>query len=366
MGGPGGGFRWIGGADARFWERVLALAALTLLALLLYRILQPFLAPMAWAVFLAFLLQPAQRRLAALLGGRASAAALLLTVGMLALFLGPLTALAIAFASQAAELAAKLQGWLVELRGRDLSELTDWPLLRTALDWLEEHAIVSVAEVQAWLLQGARRLLERLASLGGAAFLGAAGTLLSFTVMLFLLFFFVRDGARMARSTTQLIPLSDARRRQLLDRLGDVTRAVVLGTVLTAVIQGALLGIGFAVVGLPAPVVFGVAAAVLSVVPFGGTALVWVPAVGVLLYQAAWVDAAVLTGVGVVVGSVDNFVKPMLISGRAVVPTLAVFVGVLGGLVAFGMIGMFIGPVVIAVALTLLRFVEEAAAQRAE
>ena len=131
------------------------------------------------------------------------------------------------------------------------------------------------------------------------------------------------------------------------------------GTVLTAIIQGLLLGIGFAVVGLPAPVVFGVLAAVLSVVPFGGTALVWAPAVIVLTIQGAYGQAGVLLVVGVIVSSVDNFLKPLLISDRTELPTLGVFIGVLGGLAAFGVIGLFLGPVVIALALALIAFARE-------
>jgi predicted PurR-regulated permease PerM len=124
-------------------------------------------------------------------------------------------------------------------------------------------------------------------------------------------------------------------------------------------IQGLLLGIGFAVIGLPAPVVFGVLAAVLSVVPFGGTALVWVPALLTLLVQSRYGEAVGILMVGVIVSSVDNFIKPMLISGASPLPTLAVFVGVLGGLAAFGLIGLFLGPVVIALVLALLEFTRE-------
>jgi predicted PurR-regulated permease PerM len=124
-------------------------------------------------------------------------------------------------------------------------------------------------------------------------------------------------------------------------------------------IQGVLLGIGFAIVGMPAPVVFGVLAAILSVVPFGGTALVWVPALVTLLVQGRYGQALGILIVGVIVSSVDNFIKPLLISGRSTLPTLAVFIGVLGGLAAFGLVGLFLGPVVIALVLALVEFLRE-------
>ena len=347
------------GGDARFYERVLAIAALALLGLLLYRILEPFLAPMAWAIFLGFLLQPAQTRLTVWLRGRNSIAAFLLTILTLLLFLGPLTALAVAFAQQAAELSVLLQGWLERQPGQGFVRLIDLPVLGRLLEWIDRYTTVSTAESQAWLLEGAKRIFEKIAASGGMALLGAIGTVLSFTVMLFLLFFFIRDGRAMARAAINLVPLAPSHRDQLRDRVAAVTHAVVLGTVVTAAVQGLLLGIGFAVVGLPAPVVFGVMGAVLSVVPFGGTALVWVPAVVVLLIQGRYGAAIVLAVIGVIVSTVDNFLKPLLISGRAVVPTLAVFIGVIGGLAAFGMIGLFLGPVVIALVLSLIDFAQD-------
>ena len=347
------------GGDARFYERLVAIAGLALLAVLLYQILKPFFAPLAWAIFLGFLLQAPQARLAGWLRGRDSIAAFLLTILVLFLFVGPLTALAIAFARQAADLAGLLQQWLEQHQGQGLPKFTDLPVLGRLLEWLDQYTRVSTAESQAWLLAGAKRLFEQLAALGGTALLGAVGTVLSFTMMLFLLFFFIRDGRAMARAAIKLVPLAPTRREELRERIGAVTHAVVLGTVATAAIQGLLLGIGFALVGLPAPVVFGVIGAVLSVVPFGGTALVWVPAVGMLLFQGHYFAGGVLAVIGLVVSTVDNFLKPLLISGRAVVPTLAVFIGVLGGLVAFGMIGMFLGPVVIALALALVNFAQD-------
>jgi predicted PurR-regulated permease PerM len=141
--------------------------------------------------------------------------------------------------------------------------------------------------------------------------------------------------------------------------LASVTRAVVRGTVVTAMVQGLLLGIAFAIVGFPAPVVFGVMGAVLSVVPFGGTALVWVPALIILLAQGSYGRAGALLVFGIVVSTVDNFLKPVLISGHSPLPTLAVFIGVLGGLAAFGLIGLFLGPVIIALVLTLIEFARE-------
>jgi predicted PurR-regulated permease PerM len=126
------------------------------------------------------------------------------------------------------------------------------------------------------------------------------------------------------------------------------------------VVQGALVGVAFALVGLPSPVVFGVLAMLAALVPLFGTALIWVPAAGVLAAQRRWGAAIFMAawGVFVVAGS-DNVVRPMFISGRAQISTLPVFLGLAGGLSAFGPIGMVLGPVIVALVLALLRFAEE-------
>lgn len=348
-----------GSADS-FYRRAFMLAAAALIGLAVYQVVKPFLQPMAWAAILALLLHPLQRRLGRLLRGRDGLAALVLTLLVLLMFIGPLTGLAVAFAAQARDLAELMPGLMDKVRAYDSGSLASLSWLQGLFDWLNRTLSISAGEVQQWALGGVRRMLERLASMGGMAVFGAVGTVLSFTVMFFLLFFLLRDGAGMARTSINLVPLEPARKALLVARLEAVTRAVVAGTVLTALVQGTLLGIGFAIAGLPAPVVFGVLGAVLSVVPFGGTALVWVPGCAALfltgetgwgLFLAAW-------GI-VLVSSADNFLKPLLIGGKAEVPTLAVFIGVLGGLSAFGLIGMFLGPVLIALVLTLVKFASE-------
>lgn len=345
--------------NLQFYQRLLGAAGLLIVAYLVFKIIEPFLGPIAWALFLGFLLQPTQEKLTRFLRGRASASSFLLTMLVLVLFLGPLTAIAIAFARQATELAGRLQDWMGGSQATSLREIDQIPVVGRLLEWLDSNLEITTSQVQTWVVEGGRNLFQHLAGYGGTAFLGAVGTVLAFTVMLFILFFIIRDGRGIARLGSALVPLPANRREALAERLASVTRAVVRGTVLTSIIQGLLLGVGFAIVGLPAPVVFGVLAAVLSVVPFGGTALVWVPALATLLVQGAYGQAVGILIVGVIVSGVDNFIKPLLISGRSPLTTLAVFIGVLGGLAAFGLIGLFVGPVVIALVLALIEFARE-------
>jgi predicted PurR-regulated permease PerM len=238
--------------------------------------------------------------------------------------------------------------------------LANVPWIRGALTWLNDTFGISMASVQGWLVQGSRELLQWLASMGGKVFIGAIGTVIGFLLMLFLLFFFIRDGAEMLSTARELIPMSTAHKAKLFDHLGAVTRAMVYGTGLTAVIQGTLVGIAFLIVGLPSPVVFAVVATLAALLPFGGSALVWAPAALALAIQGRWgAMIFMLIWGGLLVSLVDNFVRPMLVSGRAQVGTLTVFIGVLGGLSAFGGIGLFLGPVVLALIIALIRFMLE-------
>jgi predicted PurR-regulated permease PerM len=348
-----------------FYRRVFALVVAALLAVLLYRVVEPFLAPLAWAMVLGYLLHPVQARLARAFGHRPGLAALVLTLLTFVLFVGPLTLLGGAFATQIGLLVNSLKHVVSELEIHSVQDLADLPWARAMLAWAEAHLALSADQLRGWLVTGAEQMLQPLTALGGRAFLGALGTLVSFTMMLFLLFFLLRDGRVIVRAALGLVPLSEHRKMRLAHHLGDVTRAVVFGTLATSVLQGISVAVGFMLVDLPSPVVFGVAAAVLSVLPVGGTAFVWGPA-------AVWLLVAGRTGAGVfllvwgtlIVGLADNLLRPLLISGRSEVPTLAVFVGVLGGLAAFGMVGMFLGPLVISLVVAMVRFADEALASR--
>ncbi len=344
----------------RFYRRTFMLVTFAVLALALYRILTPFLGPMIWAAFLAFLLHPLHVRLTRAFRNRPHASALVLTFAVLILFLGPLGALAATFAAQVGELGRYVQEAVADQtsNGFDLSRVPwlNTPWIQDGVSWLEGMFDIDPNEVGGWLRQGANQGLHWLASIGGRVFLGAIGTVAGFVLMLFLLFFFVRDGREMLTTARELIPMKEEQKSRLFDHLASVTRAMVLGTGLTALLQGTLVGIAFLIVGLPSPLVFAVIAVLASLLPFGGTALVWVPAAIVLATQGRWGATLFMVIWGaLLVSLVDNVVRPMLVSGRANVGTLTVFIGVLGGLAAFGAIGLFLGPVVLALIIALIR-----------
>jgi predicted PurR-regulated permease PerM len=345
-----------------FFARVGTLLLMAGLLYLAWRIVTPLWQPVVWAILLGALLAPMTARLAARLGNRPRLASSLMTAAVVLLLLLPILAIGGAVAAQAAQLVNRIDA--ATLRASNL-DLADFPVLAGPLGWLDATAGLSLSQIEGWIVMGAKRLLEVVAASGGAVFLGALGTIMKFVLMLFVLFFMLRDGPRIARTFVRMLPIETHLRSKLWRHLLDVTRAVFMGIGLTALAQGTLLGIGFAIAGLPSPLLFGVLGALFALVPIVGTAIVWVPATLWLLSQDQPYYAIFMLAWGVVVvGAVDNVLRPILISGRTEVPTLAVFIGVMGGLSAFGFIGLFLGPIVLGLLVALFRFTAEELAPR--
>jgi predicted PurR-regulated permease PerM len=336
-----------------FYARTVSVLTLILLGVLAYRILAPMFAALAWAALIAVLLYPLQVRLTRLLRARDTLAAGVLASVTVLFVLGPVTALAAAFAVQVDELL-ELAAQIARQEAQGAGAASGW--LQLLLSRMEITFGVTPPQVREWIGEAAKAGLQLLAGLGGKIFVGALGTAFSFTVSMFVLFFLLRDGARMLITVRGLIPMSEADKRRLFTHLESVIQAVIYGSGLTALVQGALLGIGFALLGLPAPVVFGVLGAILALLPVVGTPLIWGPAVVMLATQDRWVAATILLVWGILVSTVDNVLRPILVSGRARIGALTVFLGVIGGVAAFGTVGLFLGPVVLSLCLALVRF----------
>ena len=346
-----------------FYPRVFALAVAAILGYALFRVIEPFALPITWAAFLAFLLFPLGLNIRRRVRGSKSVSAGLLTVLAPIVVLLPLSALSFEFARQISALLKSVQKSANDMDIKTFSDLQQFPLIARANTWLQEHTGTSAEQIQAWLVSGTREVMEHAASIGGSFFLGALGSLFSFAIMLFLLFFFLRDGDLMIGRARHLIPLDEDRKERLFTQLSAVTRAIVFGTTVTALLQGVLIGIGFQIAGLPSPVVFGVAAALLSLLPVGGAAFVWIPGALWLFFDKHWGYGIFMVVWGCILGGLDNVLRPILISGRAEISALAVFIGVLGGIPAFGAIGIIVGPVLLSLVLALIEFAEETGPQ---
>jgi predicted PurR-regulated permease PerM len=343
----------------RYYRRVFGLVTFAVLGYFLVRILLPFASAILWAALLAFMLRPLQNRLDARWKRPALSAGLLTALTFLVVA-GPVTIFAFAFTRQATDLVTRMQ---VEAHNRHL------PALQLVLELKPVHALVtavgeytslSEAEIIARASEAVRDAANELASLGGTVVMNAFGAVAQFLMTLFLLFFLLRDGKTMLERFVRLVPLSAARKAELQATLGGVASAVVLGALATALVQGTLLGVGFAICGLPSPLVFGAFGAVASLVPVVGTALVWVPAVITLLAQGetGWAVFLAIWSV-VLVGGSDNVIRPLIISGRSKASTLLVLVGLLGGVATFGFAGIFMGPLILTLVAALLEYADE-------
>lgn len=350
--------------DSDFYRKWFFVALILVLGLALYRMLAPFWGALAWGTALAFLLHPLQHWLTYRFKGRDNLAAGLLTGLTPLVVLLPLASLGLVFAEQVNNLLELIRGVDFSRDAAWLVRLEHYPVIARVIEFVRGNSLVSSADIQGWLVGGAQSLLRALAAASGNLVLGAVGTLVGFFLMLFLLFFLLRDGEAMLAQIMRLIPIEETRRAGLLRLIGNTTRAVVYGTVTTAALQGALVAIGFAILNLPSPVVFGTLAAVFALLPAGGTALVWVPAALWLASTGRWGAAVFLAIWGFGVTLSDNLLRPILISRYAPVPTLAVFVGVVGGVSAFGAIGLIIGPVLLTLMAALVRFADESLPQQ--
>jgi predicted PurR-regulated permease PerM len=340
--------------QSAFYSRAFTLVAMALLAVVCLKILTPFATSLCWAMLLAFLLHPLYLVLKQRLGRRRQHAAWLLTLAASLALLGPIAWLSALFVTQTSALLSLLQS---QLNQDDLLQLTNQPWLDRVLQWLNSTFGITITQLRGWATEATRGLLQTIAATGSQFFLGAMGTVANLFLTLFLLYFFLRDGALMLNTLRELVPMQKRARDELFEHLSAVTRAVMYGTGLTALIQGTLMGLAFLFTGMPSPVVFGVLSVVLALLPVGGTALVWLPAALLLFTQDRWgAGIFMLLWGALLVSMIDNLVKPLLISGRAEVTTLTIFLGVLGGVATFGAIGLFLGPVVLALALALIRF----------
>ncbi len=339
-------------ADDRFAARVFGLAAVAVLSYAVARIVWPFLNEIAWAAILTVVLRPLHARLSRRLRPGLSAAAI--TLGVVFVFVGPLSLAAVALVRQASELMPRLQAAAGKpgAAGLDIFSL---PFLAKSLVWLEERFGVDPDKVKQVFADGYQKVIHAVVSSTAGLVSGALLAIVSLVLILIFLFFLLKQGDQIALYVSRRIPIPESRKQRLGARVLAVTEAVVFGAGLTALIQGTLVGVALLVAGFDAWLLLGVLAMLAAFVPLGGTALVWAPCALVLAAQGRSTAAVILALWGlVVVSSADNFLRPILISGRAEISIVVVFVGVLGGLSAFGLVGLFLGPVILSLALALI------------
>jgi predicted PurR-regulated permease PerM len=352
-------------APSTFYPRVFASVTAVVLGFAVLRIMQPFVAPLPWAGVLPLLLFPAHQHPPRRLRRKAALAAMLLTLGTVLMVVMPAVFLGVVFGRQASELIDRVQSSAAQHQIQSPSDVLQLPQVAQFVQWVQARLPIDTTQLRDSLVSAGQQVVQAIVSVGGSLFASALGLVVAIVLALFLLFFFLRDGEAMVSRAMAVVPMPDHRKHQLTQHLANVIRAIVLGSLVVALTQGTLVGFGFALAGLPSPIVFGVLATCASLIPFIGTALVWVPGALYLGLTGHW-GAALFLAVWsvVVVSSADNLIRPLFISSRAKITTLPVFIGLLGGISAFGAIGIFLGPVVIALVLALFEFAEESIAEQ--
>ena len=321
------------------------LTFLLLVTLAFVGLIHDFLLPLFWAATLAIVFHPVCRWVQALLGSRASVAALLTLGLILVAVVLPLGLVSMAVVQEAAAFYKRLETG--DINVQELIQTLE-RLLPTVTQYLARFGIETQNLTQG--LAGAAVTVSRF--LGTQALnIGQDALRLSvlFGLVLYLLFFFLRDGPQIVTAIVQALPLGQTRERRLFAQFATVARATLKGTLVVALVQGFLGGLLFAILGINAAVLWGALMAVLSPLPALGSALVWVPAAGILLATGHIVKALVLLGAGVlVIGLVDNLLRPLLIGRDTSMPDYLVLLSSLGGLTVFGVSGLVLGPIVAA------------------
>jgi predicted PurR-regulated permease PerM len=350
---PGRPTNWLGLEDKSF------LLLLALVTMAFGFILWPLSGAILWGMVLAILFTPLNRALSHRFGHRRSLAAIITLVIIVVMVILPLTLIIASLVQEASKVYERIQSGKLDFRvmfQQVFDSLPGW-----AANLLDRFGLTDLRAFQERLstafAKGSQFLVAQTIKVGQNTFDFA----LSLFVMLYLLFFLLRDGDRIFDGIQAAIPLKPAHRRALLDKFTVVIRATVKGNVVVAFLQGALGGLIFWILGVHPALLWAVLMGVLSLLPAVGAALVWFPvAIYFLVTGKIWPGVVLLVYGVVVISLVDNFVRPILVGKDTRIPDYVVLISTLGGISAFGVNGFVIGPVIAALFIAVWNIVAEA------
>jgi predicted PurR-regulated permease PerM len=326
---------------------VLSYGALLLLIYLVYRITEPFLVPLAWSAVLAIFFYPLYERLEKRM--KPTQAALLSTAGVTLVLIVPAIVVLVLSTRQAIVASARIQSAVMD---------PDKALPMHAVAWVRAHlpSEWQDTDFSAPLRQAAEKVGAFLAGNFAALVKNLAAFVVDLFIVIFSLFFMFRDGDSVVRGVRHLVPFDESIQTEMLQESKDLIFASVAVGLVIAGIQGLLGGLAFAIGGIPTAVFWGVLMAFFSLVPVVGSALIWGPAALWLGLSGHWGKAAaVLVICGGVAALADNIIRPLLLRNRTRLNELLLFIGVLGGLEVFGLLGLVAGPTIVAAAMGVFR-----------
>jgi predicted PurR-regulated permease PerM len=319
-------------------------------------IARPFLTPIATATLLAIAIYPLFLRLNRPIRNR-NGAALLATLLVLIAIVLP----AVLIVEKLAHETTALYGWLNEQQSREggwreyVGSVVDPPL-----EWVASRTGVSQQQLRQTALARLQSASSALLDWGKSFVVNLGGTIVNTMIMLLTLFFLLRDGEWIRERIGSILPIEAHRYQQLVDTVSASIAANMYGVLAVAVAQGTLGAIGYTIAGLPSVMLWSVATSLFSMIPLAGAASVWVTGAIYLLAIGDWGKAIFLAVWGAaVISTADNIVRPLVLSGRVKLHTLLIFFSLLGGVKAFGIVGLFTGPIIVSVAMALLKILEE-------
>lgn len=308
------------------------------------RMLAVFSAALIWAGIIVLALHPFYRKIVTLLRGRRGAAAAIMTLVTLLLVIGPALALLTVLVSQAID----LYQWASEgVKSGAAAEL--WNRLAAYVSQtILTHPLLAGFDIKGIFITGLAQFSASLATQIGSILRNTALLVVNLLITVIALFFLFRSGEGYYRAVMELLPFKQEQKQSIARKFHDTFNAVINGIFLIALVQGCMTGIGFALFHLPFSVFWGFLAAFLALLPIGGASLVWIPGALFLLLTGATLQGVLLAIWGLVLVSLpDNFLKPVLIGKKANLPTFFLFLGILGGLQVYGILGILFGPLIV-------------------
>ena len=333
---------------------LLVLAAIALY--FCYLIARPFLSPIFLAVMIAIVFHPVHVRIQARIRGR-NAAALISTILVLLVLVVPAVGLGVVVNHE-------IRG-LYQLLSQKSAEQGGWNpyamhAMERLLGWAGRYIDLSTLDLRGALLRWLEQISRFLLSWGAHVVSNIISFFAEAVIAFFTLFFLFREGGLMKEHVAAVAPIKSDQVERLFTGISNSIVANVYGCIAVGIAQGLLASLAFWVLGLPSPVLWGLVTALFSLIPLIGSAAVWGPAVIILVLGGHWWKGLILLGWGAgVVGQVDSLVRPYVISERVKLHTLLVFFALLGGVKEFGVMGLFIGPVVLSVTLVVLDMLQE-------
>lgn len=338
--------------EMSYVRKALVLSMMLVLLIGCFVVLRPFIAAILWAVILSFSTWPLHRRIERALGGRTTLAAAIMTLAIMTILVGPLVALGI----KLSENVVRVFETLHTAMDRGLPPLPDWlvglPILGDRLREMWSVLASGESNLRTTLQPYLGQIRDGVLASGGHLLSGTSLIALSILIA----FFLYRDGRTAVRRLRSIVGrIAGDRARKSLDVAAETINGVVHGVLGTALVQAIIATVGYWIAGLPGALLLGFITFFLTLVPMG-PALIWLPAAIWLASQGRTAMAIFLVAwVGLLVGSLDNILRPILIGRSSDLPFIIIFLGIIGGLVAFGLIGIFLGPTLLAVAYGLIR-----------